>query len=433
MVKRCWFMRQTLLLLMGLAVAWRIAAVPYVQADDKHERGRMEGILDIVARDIEKHFYDPKLKGVDWKTIIERARQRIRQADHLGDMLAAIASVPYQLNDSHTVFIPPGRSAKADYGFEAEPFAGDILVYKLKKGGPAIKAGLKLGDKIIAMDGFATKRENFFEMTRYFEFLNPATEMTLEIVRGNDTPRTIKIPAKVEQRGPGFLMDYNAIRQMIDAQEPVYKHQDYDGNIGYLKLRIFMLPPRNVDAMVSKVKNSRAVILDLRGNGGGALETLTSLAGSFTDQPYEMAKRVGRDKTEAIKVKAGPPRITVPVFVMVDSESASASEIFARAMQIRKRAVVIGDNSSGRVNSAQIFWQSVGAFDMVEFGTEIAVEKVVMGDGEELESRGVKPDEFCIPTAQDLQQEKDPCLDRALELARNAAIGKTSPGEQRVH
>jgi C-terminal processing protease CtpA/Prc len=92
-----------------------------------------------------------------------------------------------------------------------------------------------------------------------------------------------------------------------------------------------------------------------------------------------------------------------------------------RDLQIRKRAVVIGDNSSGRVNLAQIFWEKVGAFDMVAFGTEIAVAKVVMEDGEELENRGVKPDEFCIPTAQDLRQEKHPCLNRALELARAAA------------
>jgi C-terminal peptidase prc len=421
MFKQYFFLRQTLFAFIGLAVLWRIGAVPYVEADDKHERGRMEDIMDVVAKDIEKHFYDPTLKGVDWKTITERARQRIRQASSLGDMLAAIASVPYQLNDSHTVFIPPSRSAKVDYGFEAEPFAMDILVYKLKKDGPAVKAGLQLGDKIIALDGFAAKRENFFEMIRYFEFLNPATEMTLQVVRGNDPPRTITIPAKVEQRGKGFLMDYNAMRQMIDAQEPVYKHQDYEGNIGYMKLRIFMLSPHDVDSMVSKVKDSSAVIIDLRGNGGGAIETLTSLAGSFTDQSYEMAKRVGRDETEAVKVKAETPRITAPVFVMVDCESASASEMFARDLQARKRAVVIGDNSSGRVNLAQVFPEKVGAYDMVAFGTEIAVAKVVMEDGEELENRGVKPNEFCIPTAQDLHQEKDPCLDRVLELARKAA------------
>ncbi len=341
--------------------------------------------------------------------------------------MAGIASVPYQLNDSHTYFIPPGRSARVDYGFEAEPFGKDILVYELKKDGPAIKSDLQLGDKIVAMDGFAAKRENFFEMTRYFEFLNPANELTLQIIRGNDAPRTIKIPAKIEQRGKGYLMDYNQIRRMIDAQEPLYKHRDYDGNVGYVKLRAFMLSADEVDSMVNKVKRSSAVIIDLRGNGGGAEETLSSLAGHFTGQPYEMAHQVGPKKTEALRVKPQHPEINVPVFVLIDSESASASEMFARDMQIRERATVVGDTFGGRVNMARIFWEKVGAYDMVGFGVEIAVSRVVMENGDELENHGVTPDEFCIPTAQNLHQGKDPCLDRALELAR-----KTRPLSGRV-
>jgi C-terminal peptidase prc len=415
MFKHCFFIRRTLIAFTGLAVIWRISAVPCVEADDKHERGRMEDIMDVVARDIQKNFYDPSLKGVDWKAITERARQRVRQADHLNDMLAAISSVPYQLNDSHTYFIPPGRWVSVDYGFEAEPFGKDILVYKMKKDSPAINAGVQLGDKIVAMGGFAAKRENFFEMVRYFEILSPATELTLVVVRGNEPPRSIKIPAKVEYRN---LRDYNEIRRIIDVQEPIYKHRDYDGNVGYLKLRAFMLSAFDVDSMVKKVKSSSSVIIDLRGNGGGAIETLSSLAGYFTDQPYEMANEVARDKAEALRVKPQHPKITVPVFVMVDNASASASEMFARDMQIRKRATVIGDTSGGRVNKAKIFWEYVGGF---YFGTEIAVSRVVMENGDELENHGVTPDEFCIPTAQDLHQEKDPCLDLALELARAAA------------
>jgi len=390
-------------------------------ADDKYERGRMEDIMDVVAKDIQKNFYDANLKGVDWKGITEKARDRIRHSEHLGDMLASIASVPYQLYDSHTYFIPPGRSAKVDYGFEAEPFAKDILVYKLRKDGPALNAGLQLGDKIVAMNGFAVKRDEFFVMSRYFEFLNPSSEMQLEVVRGDGPPQTIKIPAKVGYRGKTQFIDYNEIRREIDAQEPIYKHENYDGNIGYLKLRVFLLHSGDVDYMVSHVKQSSAVIIDLRGNGGGAIETLKALAGSFTDQPYEMAKQVGREKTDPLEIKPSHTRIAAPLFVMVDSSSASAAEMFARDMQIRKRAIVIGDNSSGRVNESRIFWEKVGAYDMVGFGTEIAVSRVVMSNGEELEGRGVTPDETCIPTTEDLRRQRDPCLERTLQLARNAA------------
>lgn len=219
----------------------------------------MEGILDIVAKDIQKNFYDSSLKGLDWTAVTDRARQRIRQADHLGDMIAAIASVPFQLRDSHTYFIPPGRSVSVDYGFEAEPMANDILVYKVKKDGPAAKAGLQLGDRIVGLDGFAAKRENFFEMTRYFEFLNPAIEMTLEVSRGDGQTRTIKVPTKLEVHSKGYLSDYNEIRRLIDAQEPIYTYKKHENNVGYVKLRAFMLSAGDVDSMMSKVKNASAV------------------------------------------------------------------------------------------------------------------------------------------------------------------------------
>lgn len=62
--------------------------------------------------------------------------------------------------------------------------------------------------------------------------------------------------------------------------------------------------------------------------------------------------------------------------------------------------------------------------ETVEFGTEIAVSKLVMADGEVLEGRGVTPDEFCVPSALDLREGKDPCLDRALAMAHTA---KKSP------
>lgn len=385
--------------------------------DDKFERGRMEDIMDVVAKDIQKNFYDPNLKGVDWKAITEKARQRIRQADHLGDMLAAIASMPYQIHDANTYFVPPRRSAKVDYGFDAEPFRGEILVYNLKEEGPAAKGGLQLGDKIVAMEGFAVKRETFFEISRYFEFLNPTAELHLEIVRGNEPSRTIKIVAKVEQRGKGY--DYNEYRKEIDAQEPIYKHQDYEGNIGYIKLRAFRLSPINTDFMIAKVKSSNGVILDLRKNGGGSGETTRALAGSFTEQPYEMAREIGRQKTEVIAIKPSYTKIRVPLFVLVDSSSASAAEIFAYDMQTRKRATIIGDISSGRVNVGQMFWERVGG---AEFGTLIAVSRVVMNDGTVLDGRGVIPDVICIPTAEDLRIEKDPCLDQASELARKAAV-----------
>jgi hypothetical protein len=90
----------------------------------------------------------------------------------------------------------------------------------------------------------------------------------------------------------------------------------------------------------------------------------------------------------------------------------------------------VGDRSSGRVHDARFFW-GISYGDRMWFGTEIAVSKVVMEEGQEPETRGVTPDELCVPTPAALCSEKDPCLDRALALARAANRVQPLPQQAR--
>ena len=407
--------RYSLLTLLVLLV-WPVRIV--LAEESKYLRGRMEDILDVVADDVQHNFYDPKLKGLDWKALRAQAHQQIRKSEHIGEMISAISGLLYQLNDSHTIFIPPGRTEHAVYGFKAKPFGEGIYVYEVKKDGAAAKAGLQLGDKVVAVNQFNARRDKFFDMMFYLEVLNPNMELDLTVLR-NGAESMVRIPTKLELHEPNFFGDY--IKWQYKEPEELYSHKDYEGNVGYIKLRTFMAYPEKLIPMMGKVKNSAAVILDLRNNGGGSEDALTFLSGYFTEEPFDLLMKVSRDKSEPLRVK--PHSSTkAPLFVMVDSGSASAAEVFARALQLRKRAVIIGDKSSGRVNRAALFWEKVGAFDFTPFGTEIAVSKGVLANGEELENRGVTPDVFCIPTSDDLHNEKDPCLDRALELARKAVV-----------
>jgi len=388
------------------------------------ERGRMEDILALVSKDVQKNFYDPTLKGLDWTALTEQARQRIRSADHVGAMIGAISALLYQLHDSHTVFIPPGRTVHAIYGFKAKPFADEVFVYELEKSGPAAQAGLQLGDRIIGVDNMNAARPTFFDMMRYLSVLDPRMELDVEIADGASS-RVLKIPTTLEPHPKMLFPDYNEIMRAIDSERHFYSSKDYENGVVYLKLRTFLVPTAEMGAMTNKARNAKAIVLDLRGNGGGAVDAMTNLLGRFTREPFEMAKAVSRDKSETIHVKPVSLLISSPVFVLIDSASASGSEMFARSMQLHKKAVVIGDKSSGRVNRARVFWEEIGAYDRVAFGTEIAVSRVLMENGEELENRGVTPDEFCVPTPADLRAEKDPCLERALTLARSATAATT--------
>ncbi|MBZ5719873.1 MAG: PDZ domain-containing protein [Acidobacteriia bacterium] len=385
----------------------------------KAERRRAEQILNLVSKDVQNNFYDDALKGLDWPALTEQARQRIRGAEELGEMYGAISALLYQLHDSHTVFIPPKRKIKAVYGFKAKPFANNIFVYEVDKDGPAAKAGLQLGDQIVGVNNLNAVRETFFDMMRYLTVLDPRVELDVDVAQNGPT-RVVKVPATVTPQPPQYFFSFIETGRDSDAQERLYDFKSYDNGIQYLRVRAFLMPPTEMVGMIKPLRDAKAVILDLRGNGGGSLSTMIDFMGQFVREPFEMATSVSRKKSEPIRVKPLSPHITSPLYILLDSASASASEMVARSMQIHKRAVLIGDRSSGRVNSAQFFWQPIGSWEAVEFGTEIAVSKVVMEGGEELENQGVTPDVFCVPTPEDLRTERDPCLDRALAMARSA-------------
>lgn len=398
-------------------------------AGNKGEQHRMEQILNLVSRDVRDNFYDPTLKGLDWPALTEQARQRIQSADEVGQMSGAISALVYALHDSHTVFIPPKRKFRAEYGFQAKPFANSILVYDIDKDGPAAKAGLQLGDQIVGVNKLNATPTTYFDMIRYLTVLDPREELDVEIA-DHGSSRMVKIPANIIPMPPQYF--FQSIEKGRDPrpQEPLHSSKDYDDGVVYLKLRSFVMPSTEMVGIMKPMKDAKAVIVDLRGNPGGSLDFMLDFMGHFTDQPFEMGQQISRKKPEPIQVKPASPHITSPVFVLMDSASASASEMLARSMQIRKRAIVIGDRSSGSLNIAHFFWEPPGqalgsffAWEAVEFGTEIAVAKVVMENGEVLEGRGVTPDETCVPTAGDLHAQKDPCLEQALIRARAAVTG----------
>src|SRR5258708_33945840 len=329
-------------------------------SDPKNVRWRMQRILKEVSETVEKSFYNPKLNGVDWKAGVEVARKKIDSADRPGEMVAAITGLVARLNDSHPVFIPPGRPEHAVFGFNAKPFRDEVLVYHVMPKGPADAAGLLVGDRILAVNEFRATRDNIDMMMRYFGFLNPNRTLRLTISRIENATQVITIEAELKSEfSKDFSHLYQAyVREQRKELEPLAK--DYGAGITYLRFPSFTISGHDAGSFVGKAKGARAVILDLRENGGGRLETLEELTGHFVNEGGKLAECVGREKTLPVEVKSRNPNITAPLFVLVDSHSASASEMFARYIQITHRGKIVGDQTSGRVNLARIVPGEVG-------------------------------------------------------------------------
>ena len=153
---------------------------------------------------------------------------------------------------------------------------------------------------------------------------------------------------------------------------------------------------------------------------------LKRLVGDFFDHDFKIGELKAR-KPEPVLVAQGrgDGAFMGKVFVLIDSNSASASELFARILQIEKRATILDDVSAGAVMEAQFHPLHLGLDRVIFYGVSITRADITLTDGNSLEHKGVKPDQLILPTAQDLALGRDPVLSRAVELAGE----KISPEE----
>jgi carboxyl-terminal processing protease len=169
---------------------------------------------------------------------------------------------------------------------------------------------------------------------------------------------------------------------------------------------------------MGKVKKHQALILDLRGNGGGYEDTLLRLIGKFFDREVKVGQLVRRKETKPLTAKWQGGGFEGNVVVLIDSRSASSAEIFARVMQLEKRGVVIGDRSAGAVMRARHHPHHSGVDTIIPYAVSVTDADLVMADGQSLENRGVTPNEVLLPTAADLAAGRDPVMARAAEILR---------------
>src|SRR3989442_10663186 len=151
------FPYQFWLILIALAL---FTAVTEQSSGQNVQRGEWEDILKLVSADVQKNFYDPGMKGLDWSGLTDETRQRIRTSGNVGQMILAVSSLVDRLQDSHTYFIPPRPTAHSDFGFKAKAYGNDVRVYEIEKKGPADKAGLQVGEAILSVNGGTVDRSN---------------------------------------------------------------------------------------------------------------------------------------------------------------------------------------------------------------------------------------------------------------------------------
>ncbi len=276
----------------------------------------------------------------------------------------------------------------AEIGIEDEV----LIVVSPLEDFPAEKAGLRPKDRIIKIDD-----EDTFGMTieeAVSKIRGPkGTEVALTIIRGNEQ-KVIKIT-----------------RDKISV--PSVKYEILKNDIGYLRITRFS---EDTNALVSEAvtefadKGVKRVILDLRNNSGGFLNTAVDVAGYWLDGDLVVEQREdsGEVVTDSLRASTGAPLKGIPTVVLINEGSASASEIVAGALADTDSAILIGKTSFGKGSVQELENLNGG-------GTlKVTIARWYTPNGRNIDKEGIKPDIEVEITDKDYKEERDPQKRRAI-------------------
>jgi len=262
-------------------------------------------------------------------------------------------------------------------GIEVTVQDGYITVITPIDDTPAYRAGIKTGDKIIKIDGKSTK-----DM--------PLPE-AVTLMRGDIGG---KVKMTILRQGERKPLEYELARESVKLQS--VRSVRLDDKIGYLRISSFMESTaddlgKHLDKL-SRPKKIDGLILDLRGNPGGLLDQAVRVVNAFVDEG-PVVYTIGRDRAnkEVEYAQKGRQRTDVPVVVLVDGSSASASEIVAGALQDYRRAVIAGQKTFGKGSVQTI----VPLGD--DSGLKLTIARYYTPSGRSIQARGILPDVLIEP------------------------------------
>lgn len=408
-----------------------LACVPVLaRAQDvgnfERERGRI--MLSQVRKEIEHSYYDSTLRGVDLAGRAAALDARIQQATSIAEILASVAQLALEVNDSHTFFVPPQQTVRVNYGWEMFMVGESCYVARVEPKSDAARQAVAAGDLVLTVNGHAPTRENLWKLMYLYHVLRPQGVLHVALQSPTGQGRELDLAADVRESkrildltGQNDEDIARVIRESQNAERDMRALFVEQGDVFVWKLPTFMVDEGMIRDGMKRAHDHRALILDLRGNSGGAERALLALVGRLSRDDVAIGTLHQRRRATPLAAKgAGAEAFTGQLVLLVDSRSASASEVLARVVQLTGRGTVVGDRTAGAVMRGRYHPLSIGTQTAVFYGISVTDADLVMGDAGRLEGVGVRPDSVILPTGADLAADRDPALAHAFGLVGRA-------------
>ncbi|GMR08680.1 MAG: proteolytic complex protein CptA [Gammaproteobacteria bacterium] len=393
------FIRQSLILVIGLVLGISLVIGSNVLARRDGQNALPFDDLRLFT-EIFARIKNDYVKEVDDKQLLEQA---------IGGMVSGLDPHSAFLNEESFKDMQIGTTGQfGGLGIEVSMEDGFVKVISPIDDTPAQRAGVKAGDLVIRLDDKSVKGMSLGDAVKVMRG-KPGTAITLTIVReGEDKPLKIEI-----------------IRAVIKVQS--VKSRVLDKNFGYIRISQFQ--SKTGDDLIKKINklrddvggDLRGLVLDLRNNPGGVLSAAVSVSDAFVEKGL-IVYTEGRSKESEIQFNATPGDILsgAPLVVLVNSGSASASEIVAGALQDHKRGVIMGKKTFGKGSVQTI----IPMFNNT--AVKLTTALYYTPNGRSIQAEGIEPD-IVLENVQVTSRGKEPVISRLKEadLARHLNNGST--------
>ena len=398
--------------------------------------GRLR-IFDEVWEQVRERYFDPDFHGVDWQGLRRELRPHAAGARDEAELYALLRRMLGALRDPHTRVYAPGESTDwrvqryVSVGVALRELAGQLVVTDVERGSEARRAGLRAGDTLLALDGEPAARLLARRLAEQGAGDSAAARL-VAVSHLFDGPRDSVVRVTFSRAGEREERRA-ALRREPRTRLPSFDVRGVGHNVRLVRFNIFTaeVAAQFARALRGELKGARALVIDLRDNGGGEAESMADLASTLLPAGLSLGRFT--DRTGAVRLEPYTraallstadsfERFRRPVVLLTNARTASAAEVFAASLRETDRATVIGEATCGCVLGIRRRHRlpDGGVLDVSEMDYRTA-------RGTRLEGAGLRPDVTIEPTREDLRRSRDRALERALEILQDARESDARP------
>lgn len=405
-IKRQKIYKIIMLMILTAFVTSILTAIYIVKLDGNTQTTNNSGVSSILNALTSDSNLTKSLKGIE--TIVKNKYLNVSDIDETSAIDGAIEGYINSLGDEYSEYIPADKMKEYTESIMGN-FVG-IGIYMVKntekdlvqvlspiRESPAEKAGIKAGDLITKVNGVSYTADQMSEMANTIKG-EEGSKVTIEILRGEAT------------------LTFEVTREKVNTN-PVYSEK-LENDIGYLEITSFdegVAEDFKAKYLSLKEQGIKGLVIDLRDNGGGLVTEALKIVDYIAPKDQTTLITVDKDGKEEISKTKEDAIITEPIVLLVNSSSASASEIMAGALKDLKCATIVGTKTYGKGVIQQLLTLSNGA------GLKITVEEYYTPNKTKINKVGITPDyEILLETSitREPTDANDTQLNKAKEILK---------------